>query len=597
MMHRHPPLPRAPVRRTRLATRRGGLLLLWLLSLSTVVLTLTLAYFPVLRATTYMSAHMFRLEQALLLADAGLERGVWELRVNGGSALNTVGVWDIPLLLPGEATPCDGLDGTPGDNKVYDLPITSCKQTPGVQALQAGDNFGGVIGEYDVSIVNYGGAGPVRVIARSCLPSCADATATRQTAVLDLTAAAAPLPGVYGAMGVQLVGAAPVFIDSYNSTNGPYGGANIGSNAKIGTNGNDPNLWSAGTYDLYIENPFTRVYGTATYKAGETVSVPDGTITGGMTQGPARPALPHVTIPSSLASLPITLTLGNPPGVTVGETGTGHFSINSGTYTCTQPMRIRSLYLYGGTFELADGCQLFIDSTGSSPAYKPITLSNGSNGIGFDTDGGQLLKTGTGTTQIFVRDTAVDLDGNGLHYADTVPVADRKPINLQIYVTYDNTRDCNISGNCNRNSWGTSLRQQTDFYGVLYMEGSGGSLWNGRVATMQLDRASAGGASSDSQYYGMFVTSGGLSGWGEGSLGQWVGGYWECCDENDEEYLVGATWVPAPPGSNGYSPHIHVDESLQLDASGTFVTTPPGPSSSGQYQIKPGSWAVYTVHQ
>lgn len=570
----------------RLASQRGGLLLLWLWALSAVVLALALSFFPALRATTIMSSRLFRMEQTLLLADAGLERGVWELRTNGGQALGTAGVWNT--ITP--ATGCDGLDGSPGDGAVYGLAITACAQTP-VQSLQARDNFGGAIGEYDVSIVN-AGTPLVRVIARSYLPSRTDPTATSQTAVLDMTGSSAPLPPIYGAMGVQLVGNAPVFVDSYNSADGPYAGANIRFNGNIGTNGNNPTLWPA---DLYVENPYSSVKGTATYQTGETVQIAAGaTITGGVTAGPARPTLPHVTIPSSLTSLPITTTLGHPSGVT--ETGTGHFSINSGTYTCTQPLHIRSLYLYGGTFELADGCQLFIDSTGSSPQFKPIAVNNGSNGIGFDTDGGQLLKTGTGTTQIFVRDTSVDLDGNGIHYADTVPVADRKPVNLQLYVTYDNTRDCNVSGNCNRNSWGTSLRQQADFYGVIYMEGSGGTLYNGREATMQLDRASRGGGSSNANYYGMFVTSGGLSAWGEGDLGHWEGGYWECCDANDEQYLVGATWVPAPPGPGGWSPHLHADESLagfNLDGSGTFAATG-GPS--GQLQVKSGSWAVHTTH-
>lgn len=593
-MRRQPTRLLEPIQRTRLATERGGLLLLWLWSLSTVILAMTLAYFPVLRATTIMSSRLFRMEQALLLADAGLERGVWELQTGGVSALGAV------AAAPGELIACDGLDGTPGDgtldnNDNNPLAITSCVRTP-PQSLEARDNFGGVIGEYDVSIIN-AGTPPVRIIARSYLPARTDATATSQTAVLDMTGTtSAPLPPIYGGMGVQLVGNAPVFIDSYNSDDGPYGGTNIHSNGNIGTNGSNPNLWPA---DLYIENPFTVVQGTGTYKTGETIQIAAGaTITGGVTPGPGLPVgtPPEVIIPSSLTSLPITTTLGQ-PGIT--ETGTGHFSLGMGTtYTCTTPMRIRSLYLGQGTFELANGCQLFIDSTGSSPAFKPIALNNGSNGIGLDTDGGQLVKTGTGPTQIFVRDTSVDLDGNGLHYADNVPVGQRRPINLQIYVTYDHTRDCNISGNCNRNSWGTSLRQQTDFYGVIYMEGSGGSLWNGRASTMQLDRSSAGGASASSQYYGMFVTSGGLSAWGEGSLGQWVGGYWECCDENDEEYLVGATWVPAPPGSGGYSPHLHVDEALNgfiLDGSG-LPPPPSGGPSAGPLQIKSGSWSVRTTH-
>ncbi len=593
-MRRQPSLPLQPIRRTRLATQRGGLLLLWLWSLSMVIMAMTLAYFPVLRATTFMSPRLFRIEQALLLTDAGIERGVWELQTYGVSRLNT-SAWNT--ITP--ATGCDGLDGTPGDGAVDGLAITSCVRTQQPQSLDARDNFGGAIGEYDVSIINAGTA-LVRIIARSCLPSCTDATATRQTAVLDMTGTSAPLPPIYGAMGVKLVGTAPVFIDSYDSDDGPYGGTNIHSHGDIGTNGNTGtigtvmNPWPA---DLYIQNPFTVVQGTATYKTGETVELSGATVTGGVTPGPGLPVgtPPEVIIPSSLASLPITTTLSQ-PGIT--ETGTGHFSLGAGTtYTCTTPMRIRSLYLGQGTFELANGCQLFIDSTGSSPAFKPIAVNNGSNGIGLDTDGGQLVKTGTGPTQIFVRDTSVDLDGNGIHYADNVPVGQRKPINLQIYVTYDHTRDCNISGNCNRNSWGTSLRQQTDFYGVIYMEGSGGTDYNGRAATMQLDRASAGGGSSSANYYGMFVTSGGLSAWGEGDPGHWEGGYWECCDEDDYEYLVGATWVPGISGSGGFSPHLHVDEALnglRLDGSGTIL--PPGPPSSGQLQVKSGSWSVRTTH-
>ena len=48
------------------------------------------------------------------------------------------------------------------------------------------------------------------------------------------------------------------------------------------------------------------------------------------------------------------------------QDGLGAFRI-TGTYVCNEPLRVRSLYIDGGTLEMTDNCQLYVDSTGATP--------------------------------------------------------------------------------------------------------------------------------------------------------------------------------------------------------------------------------------
>ncbi len=500
-------------------SERGSLLLLWVLTLSTTILTLIIGYFPFVLNTVSTMARIFQLEQAASLADAGVERALWEIRGNNKTNLNATtspsGGWTTNA-----ATACDDEVDGGTDGLLCGVTVNSCRSlTPNPSVLNAGDNFGGAIGSYRVWVVNHN-ALTSRIVSRGYVPN-AITPRTVQTVMLDVIPPPDTLQyGLFSDTKLQMGANDQVFIDSYRSSQGAYNPLSPLSNGNVGTNGLDP------TYDLSVFTSGVDLKGAVALPAGGTKQVPLTWTPSGGYQTTAHIQLPPVMIPSSLASLPFTTTLGVGNSAIVTENGSGDFWIK-GSYTCNQAIRARSI-LVTGSLLMTDSCQLYVDATNNdgtlhTPAYGGWAA--------IDTNGtGNLLKTGTGKTQIFMSNRGLDFDGGGVSYQSTVPEASRRPENLQMYVTCS-TPPCNIPGPNN-------MAQHLPFYGVVYIDGGVLNIW----------RASENGVGYDSQYYGAFVSTGLLS----------------------------------VDGLSGVYPHVHFDEDLiGLTLDGTGVK---------KFDIKQGSW-------
>lgn len=512
--------------------KRGSMFLLWTLTFSATVLVLVIGYFPMFQAAVATSARTFRAEQSLALAEVGANLGVWQVSARNGGDLPTSEADQTgntpPWVDPSpDMSACTNLDGG-SNNQLYGVTVFSCFHTDPV-SIFAQDNFGGEIGTYQAYIINFG-APEVLVVGRSELGGSTDTAVGERKVVVRLERKDAGDAGLFSKWGIRLDGSAPVYVDSYNSSAGAYNPAAPGSEGNIGTNGDNPNGWEA---DIIVSHAGTVIKGRGELTAGDNYSSAAAPPIGGWNMV-ADTVLPSIVVPSSLTSLPLTTNL---VGAGIIQNGQGDFQI-TGTYTCDAPMRIRSLFINNGTFNIGDGCQLFFDGknadgTNHNPAYKP-------GGAALDADAsGKLLKIGTGTTKIFMRDLHFALDGKGISYDASVPEASRKPEQLQMYTS------CTTKGACDTTS---AFAQTSPFYGIVYVE-------DGHLS---LVRGSENGWSYDTQYHGLFASEKFIFATGE----------------NRNQYGL----------PDDYSPYLHIDRALKdfwLDGSGRKG-----------YHVRPGAWSV-----
>jgi len=163
------------------------------------LLLLVLPFLYQLSAENRLTDKSFKSSTALSLAEAGIERALWEL--NFGDILT----WD-------------------GDNTLRTLTITSF-QAPS----------GNVAGDIEIKVYNPETKFPV-VESRGLVSYSDSALMAKATRAELAEIKYDPWNfAVFGDDDLDFCSAAEV--DSYDSTNGPYGGANIGAEGNIGTNG------------------------------------------------------------------------------------------------------------------------------------------------------------------------------------------------------------------------------------------------------------------------------------------------------------------------------------------------------------------------
>lgn len=165
----------------------------------TCLLLLVLPFLLQLSTEYRLTNKYFQTSSALSLAEAGIERAIWE--INKGN----ISDWN-------------------GDSSLRTLTISK---------FQAAD--GNIIGDIEIRIANPGGENPIIESTGSITGS--DSIIYVKIARVVLERGASPLfdYGVFGNEGVDIDSNA--VIDSYDSRLGGYGGTNVGSEGNVGTNG------------------------------------------------------------------------------------------------------------------------------------------------------------------------------------------------------------------------------------------------------------------------------------------------------------------------------------------------------------------------
>lgn len=241
-------------------THEEGMVLVIGVIVMAFLLLLVLPFLYQLSAENRLTDKSFKSSAALSLAEAGIERALWEL--NFGDILT----WD-------------------GDSSLRTLSITSF-QTPS----------GNVAGDIEIKVYNSETKLPV-VESRGLVSYSDSALMAKATRAELMEIKYDPWNfAVFGNDDLDFSSEAEV--DSYDSTNGPYGGANIGAEGNIGTNGT-----LFGSIDLCSNS---NVYGDAYSGPGtdpESVIITQGNanITGEKKSLFEEKEMPSVTPPEGLA--------------------------------------------------------------------------------------------------------------------------------------------------------------------------------------------------------------------------------------------------------------------------------------------------------
>lgn len=299
------------------------------------LLLLVLPFLYQLSAENRLTDKSFKSCTALSMAEAGLERAVWELN------FGDITTWD-------------------GDSSLRTLTITSF-QTPS----------GKVMGDIEIKVYNPETKLPV-VESRGLVSYSDSALMAKATRAELAEIKYDPWNfAVFGDDDLNFASAAEV--DSYDSTNGPYGGANVGAEGNIGTNGT-----LLGCIDL-CSNSY--VYGDAYSGPGtdpESVIITQGdaNITGEKKSLSEEKEMPSVKPPVGLSFMG-GYSLG------VGDVGTidssGDFTSfvlgNNSTLTITSDA---TLYITGD-FTLSSNSQLNIADGVNVTIYLGGTFTQASN--------------------------------------------------------------------------------------------------------------------------------------------------------------------------------------------------------------------------
>ena len=220
-----------------------------------VLLLLAVPFLYQLSFENRLTTKSYKSSAALSLAEAGVERAIWEL--NYGD----ISTWD-------------------GDSSLRTMTISSL-QTPD----------GNVIGDIEIRVENPDGDNPVvsssgrvALVESRVLYKCA-------RVVLEEEKYKPWLNGIFG--DEELNFSSNAIVDSYDSRNGAYGGSNMGSEGHVGTNGTD-----YGDIDLASN---ARIYGNA---VSGPESIPEDVI---ITWGNAEifGELDSLSEPNAMPSVPL----------------------------------------------------------------------------------------------------------------------------------------------------------------------------------------------------------------------------------------------------------------------------------------------------
>jgi len=271
---------------------------------------------------------------ALNLAEAGVERGIWEMKY-------------------GDISTWSG---------------TTSQRTLAMSGVQA--SGGTVVGNISVIVFNPGAVNPV-IESTGTVAWTGSATVSRTVRVV-LQPATLFNYAAFGATGVNLSNLA--ITDSYNSQNGAYGGANVGSDGDVGTNST-----AAGAVTLG-NNATVNGDAVVGYQGDPATGIVTGngaTITGTQTAETENKDMPSVPAPTGLAncgnlSVAGTQTIsasGQYGNVTVNNNAILNISADctlyiTGTLTMGNNSQLRitngarvQIY-FGGDWSLSNNCQI-----------------------------------------------------------------------------------------------------------------------------------------------------------------------------------------------------------------------------------------------
>jgi hypothetical protein len=335
--------------------QRGAVLILSFI-VTTALLILLGGHMSMVISEDRMTSRSYSSTVAINLAEAGVERAIWELNYGGGDFLVS-----------------EGWSGT--NPKI----MTDTLQTAG----------GVTIGEYTVTVTDPTGPNP-EIETTGFAPNQSLPEGQRAVKVNLVPASDSPFThAAYGKTGIEMGGNG--FTDSYNSGDGVYGGANVYSNGDVGTNGSliditgnaiingDAGTGPGGTVNV----------GGVPVETGESSQV-TGEITHDMNED-----LTSVEVPSSLTSL-----VGDP----VYDPSVHGTTLSDGNY------RFASIKLSGDTLTLTGEVNIYLtdntshalDITGSG---QLVVAPGAQVTIYID---GKAKTTGNG----IVNDPATNVPGN-----------------------------------------------------------------------------------------------------------------------------------------------------------------------------------------
>ncbi len=193
-------------------------------------------------------------------------------------------------------------------------------------------------------------------------------------------------------------------IDSYNSSNGPYGGSNILHNGNIGTNG-------TGSGIINLSNNVT-VDGNLSTGPGGTVTKGNNVTVTGTTTSNNSVALPAVVVPSTLTGLS--------SGGTLSIANNGSQTLNAGNYKYTN-------------ISMANNATLNINGNVSIYLTGATDLTASNN---------VAINVTNGSTLTIYLDGTLSVNNNA-----AINNVSRLPSNLQIYSTYTGSNGISIGNN------------------------------------------------------------------------------------------------------------------------------------------------------
>ena len=299
------------------------------------LLLLALPFMSQLSAENRLTDKSFKSCAALSLAEAGVERAVWELN------FGDITTWD-------------------GDAALRTMTITSF-QTPS----------GNVVGDIEIKVHNPETKTPL-IEATGILSYSDSALMAKATRVELEEVKYDPWNfAVFGDEDVDFSSAAEV--DSYDSTDGPYGGTNVGAEGDVGTNST-----FLGCIDLC---PNAKIYGDAVSGPGsdpESVIITQGNsyIDGEKKALVEEKEMPSVTPPEGLAFMGgYSLGVGDVGTINASGEYTSFILGSNSTLTITSDV---TLYITGD-FTMSSNSQLDIADGVSVTIYLGGTFSQNSN--------------------------------------------------------------------------------------------------------------------------------------------------------------------------------------------------------------------------
>ncbi len=330
--------------------------------LTFILFGLFVSYFDILLTEKKLTAASVNRLNAESIAEAGVEEVLWEY--NYGEA---------------DFLPADGWAG-------------SVSKVKTVNPFVAAD--GSTLGSFTVTVDAWDTLSPQITSIASALSSGTGKTATVKSGLepLPIYSAAVRAKGA-----ISLSGSA--YTDSYDSTAGAYGGANLGQNGDVFTNSTAPSAISLSGGAV--------VQGDAFVGTGGGVS-PTTSVTGTITAG-VNEAMPDNTVPESLTALPSSGAL-------------------SGTATIS-----------GGSYKYSD---ISLPGSGIVTIQGNVTLYLTSTSTAIDVSGNGSLLLDPAATLTIYTDGNISLSGNSLLNGN----GSQSPTTLQIYGTPTCTA-INVSSN------------------------------------------------------------------------------------------------------------------------------------------------------